>query len=155
MAVSELETVTALNKDTHFAGDLIGRAISRIPAKHLELKTIPAFGYITEGECLALKLKDPKAMQVLFTKMFKSSSRIAWRMDPHSMARIYLRYLVIFWQRQAEVVCCICYSSNGGWGSKGGSKNRELNLPGENCRAPFKCRLVKPGNSLVKLVRMR
>ena len=82
--------------------------------------------------------KDPTSIKCLFAKMFGASSKIAWKMRPKEMSCVYLRYLIAIWVRQADVVSCIC-SPRGGWGNQSG--------PGKDCRAPFKCRLLKDASS--------
>jgi len=82
--------------------------------------------------------KDPTSIKCLFDKMFGASSKIAWKMHPKEVSCVYLRHLVAIWVRLADVVSCIC-PPRGGWGNQSG--------PGKDCRAPFKCRLLKTASS--------
>ena len=82
--------------------------------------------------------KDPTSIKCLFDKMFGASSKIAWKLHPKDVSCIYLHYLVAIWVKQASVVSCSC-PPRGGWGNQSG--------PGKDCRAPFKCRLLKAASS--------
>ena len=55
---------------------------------------------------------------------------------------------MLVWRCNAGVVCCTCSRSYGGWGRKKRDykdKDSNDNLPGADCEAPFKCKLVKYG----------
>lgn len=58
------------NKDESFNPDLAGRALSRVPVRHLTLEWLPAFNILTNAEISALMKSDSKAP-------FKMLQRIA------------------------------------------------------------------------------